>query len=142
MTMDRRTTCASRRKATTAALSALAVCVLSCALAMSAHAPAFGAGSSAETEVGVVFIEEPEANDQGRDPAEPDHDQGSQEGLRQEGAASGLLAAGRSDGSYWLQTTGDAMGRASAILACVAAVSALACLVAASRIGKEARHVR
>lgn len=144
MTLHRKTTCAPRRDARAVALLALAACALACSLAVGAHSPAYAAGSSAETEIGVVFVEEPKAGGQGDGPAQPDPDQGGkqgQTGLPQQGGTDGLLAGGQ-NGSHWLLTTGDAAAAASGSLAIVAAIAALACLVAARRIGKEAHHVR
>lgn len=145
MTINRQATCARRRKTGTAVLSALAALALAGALAAGNGAPAYAIGSSAETEIGVMFIEEPQVGGQDGDPANPDSSQGSQqgnqEGLPQKGVAEGLLAGGEG-ASSWLLTTGDAMGKASGALAFVAAAAALACLAAAHRIGKEARHAR
>lgn len=127
-----------REKICARALLVLAACALSCALAMGAHAPAFAAGSSAETEIGVVFVEEPQAGGQTEGPSNPDP---GQTNLPQKDAPGSLLAGGQG-GPSWLLTTGDATAKASGALALIAAVAALACLIAAHRIGKEANHVR
>lgn len=127
-----------------AAFFAFEACALSCVLAVCIVMPAHAAGSSAETEIGVVFIEEPQVDEQGDDPVNPGPSQEGQQNqtnLPQKDASDGLLADDQG-GSYWLQTTGDAVGKASGVLALIAAVAAFACLIAARRIGKEGRHVR
>lgn len=137
----------TKRKAGLTTYCTLAVCALTCAVAVSALEPAYAAGSSAETEIGVMFIEEPQENEQGGDPSNPGSNQEGQQNqqnetnLPQKDASDGLLAGGE-DGPYWLQATGDVVSRASGVLAVIAAAAALACLVAALRIGKGGRHAR
>lgn len=143
VTINQQTKCATKRLREAVFLLSFAACVLSWAFAVGVSLPAYAAGSSAETEIGIMFVEEPRANGQDDD-LNTNPNQGgvqNQTGLPQKGVSDGIVPGDQS-GSSWLQTTGDAMGKTSGVLAFIAAFAALACLVAARRIGKEGCHVR
>ena len=104
----------------------LAVAQPSCALA---------AGATAQTEIGIVFVEEPEAS---ASVGEGDSERGEVKPLPGAQMGDGLLGS--------LALTGDRAAGAVAA-AGLLAVGALACVAAASRLrpktkGKKARHGR